>query len=371
MRRVKPQEAQTLVEKNPHDCSIKEKAVQALCDYNEAVTDEEKLLAQKARIKWLNEAVLDNEGLFSTMLDQDEAEDMIRVVSNKEIKDAMFDIGDNRAPSPDGYSSLFFKRAWNIVGNDVRDVVKEFFDSGQMLGELNATLISLVPKIQTPIKVFNFRPIAFGLIKEGLNEFSATSGLFLNLRKSTLFFGSLKDKEKEKIKKASVFKLTKTAVKEVNNILKRFLWSNGDSAKGKAKIAWKNVCRPKEYGDMRDKITDRLQYEIYDGTKVSLWYDKWHSSGLLINHVTNRDLYDARIPKMISISDMIDERDSNYLIHSYRIVCFETFGLVPAKSNSYYQAFNVESLFGEIVSPKKSQVKLKCQIKAQNQDHKA
>nr|GEW14138.1 reverse transcriptase domain-containing protein [Tanacetum cinerariifolium] len=45
--------------------------------------------------------------------------------------------------------------------------------------------------------------------------------------------------------------------------------------------------------------------------------------------------------------------------------------LVPAKSNSYYQAFNVKSLFGEIVSPKKSQVKLKCQIKAYNLDRKA
>nr|GEU32140.1 reverse transcriptase domain-containing protein [Tanacetum cinerariifolium] len=33
--------------------------------------------------------------------------------------------------------------------------------------------------------------------------------------------------------------------------------------------------------------------------------------------------------------------------------------LVPAKSNSYYQAFNDKSLFGEIIIPKKSQVKLK------------
>nr|GFA47692.1 hypothetical protein [Tanacetum cinerariifolium] len=31
--------------------------------------------------------------------------------------------------------------------------------------------------------------------------------------------------------------------------------------------------------------------------------------------------------------------------------------------NSYYQAFNVKSLFEEIDCPKKSQVKLKCQIK--------
>nr|GEY22051.1 hypothetical protein [Tanacetum cinerariifolium] len=58
--------------------------------------------------------------------------------------------------------------------------------------------------------------------------------------------------------------------------------------------------------------------------------------------------------------------------------------LVPAKSNSYYQAINDKSLYGEIVSPKKSQVKLKgqfkviqvqgdlttlkCHIKAQNQE---
>nr|GFB69567.1 hypothetical protein [Tanacetum cinerariifolium] len=55
MTRVKLQEAQTLVEKNPHDCSMKDEAVKALCDYNEAVKDEEKLLAQKARLKWLNE----------------------------------------------------------------------------------------------------------------------------------------------------------------------------------------------------------------------------------------------------------------------------------------------------------------------------
>nr|GEZ18740.1 retrotransposon protein, putative, unclassified [Tanacetum cinerariifolium]GFA20239.1 retrotransposon protein, putative, unclassified [Tanacetum cinerariifolium] len=57
-------------------------------------------------------------------------------------------------------------------------------------------------------------------------------------------------------------------------------------------------------------------------------------------------------------------KDRNHLIHSYRVVCFETFRLVPAKLNSYCQAFNVKSLNGEIVSPKKSHVKLEGQIKS-------
>ncbi|GKE67215.1 RNA-directed DNA polymerase, eukaryota, reverse transcriptase zinc-binding domain protein [Tanacetum coccineum] len=125
---------------------------------------------------------------------------------------------------------------------------------------------------------YNGDLISVGLIKEGLNEFSATSGLFPNLSKSTLFFGSLKDEEKEQIKKnkyllyvgrlmliaavlesisvywASVFKLPKTVVKEVNSILKRFLWSNGDYAKGKAKIAWKMFADQKSMEVWGSKI---------------------------------------------------------------------------------------------------------------------
>ncbi|GJV15595.1 RNA-directed DNA polymerase, eukaryota, reverse transcriptase zinc-binding domain protein [Tanacetum coccineum] len=73
---------------------------------------------------------------------------------------ALFDIGDNKASGPDGYSSVFFKKACNIIRKDVCEAIKDFFLSGQMPWELNATLITLVPKIQTPMKVFDFRPIA-------------------------------------------------------------------------------------------------------------------------------------------------------------------------------------------------------------------
>nr|GFC20849.1 hypothetical protein [Tanacetum cinerariifolium] len=47
--------------------------------------------------------------------------------------------------------------------------------------------------------------------------------------------------------------------------------------------------------------------------------------------------------------------------HRYSIYTVKR--LVPAKSNSYYQAFIVKSLFGEIDGPKKSQVELEGQIK--------
>ncbi|GKA66800.1 RNA-directed DNA polymerase, eukaryota, reverse transcriptase zinc-binding domain protein, partial [Tanacetum coccineum] len=83
-----------------------------------------------------------------------------KLVLDDEIKFAMFSIEDDKAAGPDGYTSKFFKTAWNIVGGDVCAAVKEFFYSSKLLGEFNANLISLVPKLQTPLKITDYRPIA-------------------------------------------------------------------------------------------------------------------------------------------------------------------------------------------------------------------
>lgn len=102
----------------------------------------------------------DSAGLFSKKVNEDKALMMVRPVSNEEIKLALFDVDDNKAPGPDGYTSRFFNFAWDIVGSDVCKAVKEFFSSGKMLGELNTTIISLVPKSKNPRSVSDYRPIA-------------------------------------------------------------------------------------------------------------------------------------------------------------------------------------------------------------------
>nr|GFA01220.1 hypothetical protein [Tanacetum cinerariifolium] len=50
--------------------------------------------------------------------------------------------------------------SWNVVGSEVCNAVKDFFKNGKILKEINATVISFVPKIDTPSKVFDFCPIA-------------------------------------------------------------------------------------------------------------------------------------------------------------------------------------------------------------------
>ncbi|GKB25234.1 hypothetical protein Tco_0864635 [Tanacetum coccineum] len=65
------------------------------------------------------EQIRDMETLFQHKLSNEEAEYMIREVNDEEIKNAMFQIDDNKASGPDGYSTSFFKKTWSIIGKDV------------------------------------------------------------------------------------------------------------------------------------------------------------------------------------------------------------------------------------------------------------
>ncbi|GKD46635.1 hypothetical protein Tco_1271280 [Tanacetum coccineum] len=49
---------------------------------------------------------------------------------------------------------------------------------------------------------------------------------------------------------ASVFIISKSVIKDINKLLKGFLWCQGELSNGKAKVAWKNVCRPKNEGGL-------------------------------------------------------------------------------------------------------------------------
>ncbi|XP_031260174.1 uncharacterized protein LOC116118323 [Pistacia vera] len=81
-------------------------------------------------------------------------------ITNDEVRIALFSIPDDKALGPDGFTSLFFKWAWDIIGTDFRDAVKHFFATNEMLRCVNATRIALVPKVESPSRMTGFRPIS-------------------------------------------------------------------------------------------------------------------------------------------------------------------------------------------------------------------
>lgn len=81
-------------------------------------------------------------------------------VNEEEIKESMFSIKDDKAPGPDGYNSVFFKRGWSIVGCSVIKAIQSLFQSGRLLKEVDSTPVSLIPKVPNASFLKDFRPIS-------------------------------------------------------------------------------------------------------------------------------------------------------------------------------------------------------------------
>nr|GFA16005.1 hypothetical protein [Tanacetum cinerariifolium] len=111
---------------NPADSILREEECVYVQAFNEAKLDEESLVPDvfvSYYEQFLGSStdcnILNEEGLFSNKVSANIAFSMVRDVTNDEIKATMFDIGDDRAPVLDGYTFIFFKKGWIIVGNDI------------------------------------------------------------------------------------------------------------------------------------------------------------------------------------------------------------------------------------------------------------
>nr|GEV33141.1 hypothetical protein [Tanacetum cinerariifolium] len=186
--RLKLDEVQKSLDTNPTDSILREEEYVYVQAFNEAKLEEERFLKQKAKVDWLEAGdtnlayfyktikcrnqhsridsilntdnievsgslvldvfvshyeqflgsstdcnILNEEGLFSNKVSVDIAFNMMRDVTNDEIKAAMFDIGDDRASGLDGYTFVFFKKGMEY---------------------------SLIPKVSTPLRVNDYRPIS-------------------------------------------------------------------------------------------------------------------------------------------------------------------------------------------------------------------
>lgn len=73
-----------------------------------------------------------------------------------DIKKALMDIPNNKAPGLDGYHSFFFKTAWLMVQNDFCAAIFDFFTTGKILKEVNVTSITIVSKVHVPASVGDY-----------------------------------------------------------------------------------------------------------------------------------------------------------------------------------------------------------------------
>ncbi|XP_022849839.1 uncharacterized protein LOC111371920 [Olea europaea var. sylvestris] len=173
---------QCLIQQSPLDSSLHREEARLqkkLCELSRA---EEGFLRQKARVKWLNLGDQNTAFFFKAMKSHygkskvvsickddgtrvEEPHDVSEVIvafyqnllgqqrSGESLDMDLLQKALPKSISAEHNENLdrgFFKRTWSIVGNDVLCAIKSFFDSGQLLKQVNATTIALVPKVPNP-----------------------------------------------------------------------------------------------------------------------------------------------------------------------------------------------------------------------------
>ncbi|XP_048593391.1 uncharacterized protein LOC125576910 [Brassica napus] len=87
-------------------------------------------------------------------------DNLIALVTEWEVKLALFAMHPEKAPRPDGMTALFYQKFWDIVKEDLTLMVNKFLFEGTVANGLNDTNICLIPKTTKPNEMTQFRPIS-------------------------------------------------------------------------------------------------------------------------------------------------------------------------------------------------------------------
>ena len=93
-------------------------------------------------------------------LTKDECNNLLKPVTMEEVTKAVMGMHSFKAPGPNGFHVFFFKHFWLVVREDVLLWVKTTFSSGFFDPSLVETLLVLIPKMDQPNHLKNFRPIS-------------------------------------------------------------------------------------------------------------------------------------------------------------------------------------------------------------------
>lgn len=85
---------------------------------------------------------------------------LLEPVSDSEVKQAIFSMHPDKAPGPDGMTPAFYQKHWAVVGNEITQLVRKFFETGEVMESMNDTNIVLIPKKKNPSLLSELRPIA-------------------------------------------------------------------------------------------------------------------------------------------------------------------------------------------------------------------
>ena len=85
---------------------------------------------------------------------------LVSSFTKEEIDSLIKRLSTNKALGLDGFNGLFIKKCWPLIKNDFCALCLDFFECKISLESINGSFIILVPKVNNPECVNDFRPIS-------------------------------------------------------------------------------------------------------------------------------------------------------------------------------------------------------------------
>ncbi|XP_071939025.1 uncharacterized protein [Coffea arabica] len=99
-------------------------------------------------------------GVISRLLSEADNVVLQEVPSIEEVRQVIFEMDENGAAGPNGFTGKFFTSFWDIIGEDVYHAVQSFFCGEELPGRVTATSLVLLAKVARPKDFSEFRPIS-------------------------------------------------------------------------------------------------------------------------------------------------------------------------------------------------------------------
>jgi hypothetical protein len=80
--------------------------------------------------------------------------------SYDEIFDAVKESDGSKSPGPDGYNYAFLKNSWDLIKGEIRIMFDQFHGIGILPKSLLSYFVTLIPKVNSPFGLSDFRPIS-------------------------------------------------------------------------------------------------------------------------------------------------------------------------------------------------------------------